>query len=81
VVNGCKCDIRSNLVAKILEHCTVKILCIIDCDVSGDPVSADNVLPEEFLDCCGAYICERLHFYPFHEVFNCHHNEGVIALS
>jgi hypothetical protein len=33
--------------AEILEHCTVEILGVIDCDVSGDAVAADDILSEE----------------------------------
>jgi hypothetical protein len=80
VIHRRECDLRFNLLVEILEHCIVKILCVVDCDVSGHAIAADDVLPEEFFDCCGAYISERLHLYPLHEIFDCHLSEGVIVL-
>jgi hypothetical protein len=80
VIHRCESDIRSNLLAEIHEHCIVEVLCIVDCDVSGDAVPADDVLPKEFFNCCGAYVGDRLHLYPLREIFNCHNGEDVIAL-
>jgi hypothetical protein len=40
----------------------------------------DDVLVEEFFDCCGADVSERLCLYPLHEVFDCHNSEGVVTL-
>jgi hypothetical protein len=34
--------------AVILEHCVVKILGVIDGDVSQDAIAADDILPEDF---------------------------------
>jgi hypothetical protein len=73
-------DCHPNLLAKILEHCTIEVLCVVDCNVSGDAVTVDNVLPEEFFDCCRAYIGERLLLYPLHEIFDPCNSEGVVAL-
>jgi hypothetical protein len=75
-----ECDLHSNLLAKIIEHFTVKVPCIVDCDVSRDTVAVDNILLEEFSNCCRAYIVERLCLYPLCDVFDCHDGEGVIAL-
>jgi hypothetical protein len=41
----------------------------------------DDVLTEEFLDACGAYVCNRLRLNLFCEVFHCYDDEGVVALS
>jgi hypothetical protein len=51
-----ECDLRSNLLAEISEHCIAKILCVVDCNVSRDIVTADDILTKEFSDCCRAYI-------------------------
>jgi hypothetical protein len=50
VIHQHEWDIRSNLLAEILEHCIIKVPCIANCDVSGDTVVADDILPEEFSD-------------------------------
>jgi hypothetical protein len=80
VVHRCECDLRSDLSAELLEHCVIKVLCIVDCYVSGNIVMADDVLPKEFLDCGGADIGERFHFYLFCKVFNSHHRKSIIAM-
>jgi hypothetical protein len=41
---------------------------------------AYDVLLEEFLNCCGAYIGEWLRFHPLCEVFDCYNGKGVITL-
>jgi hypothetical protein len=76
----CEYDLHSDLLTKILEHCTVEVLCVVDYDVSGDAVMADDVLPKEFSDFCRGYIGERLCFDPLHEIFDRHYGEGVVAL-
>jgi hypothetical protein len=35
---------------KLFEHCVVKILCVVDCYLSGYAVMTDDVLPKEFFD-------------------------------
>jgi hypothetical protein len=80
VVHRCECNLHSNLLTKILEHCTVKILCAVDRNLSGNTIVIDDILLEELFDCCGAYICERLCLDPLREVFDCNNDEGVIAL-
>jgi hypothetical protein len=50
VVYQCECDLRSNLLAEIFEHCIVKLLCVVDCYMPVDAIAADDVLPEEFSD-------------------------------
>jgi hypothetical protein len=66
---------------EILEHCTIEILGVIDCDVSRDAIVADDILSEEFFDCCIAYVCDGLHLNPFYEVLNCHDSEGIVVLG
>jgi hypothetical protein len=58
MVYGCKGDLHSNLVIEILEHYTIKILVIVDCDVPMNAIAIDDILPEEFFDGCGSYVCE-----------------------
>jgi hypothetical protein len=41
----------------------------------------DDVLPEEFLDCCGAYVGDWLRLDPLGEILNCNDSKGVVALS
>jgi hypothetical protein len=45
-----ECDLRSDLLAEIFEHCTTEILYIVDHDVSGHTVVVDDILPKEFSD-------------------------------
>jgi hypothetical protein len=42
-------DLRSDLLAKILEHCTIKVFCVVDCNVSRDTVAADDFCQKNFL--------------------------------
>jgi hypothetical protein len=49
VIHRWECNLHSDLLAKILEHCTVKVLCIVDYYVPGDTTAADDLLPEKFL--------------------------------
>jgi hypothetical protein len=65
---------------KVLEHCIVKVFCIIDCNVARDTITADDVLLEIFFDSCGAYVCDWLRLNPLCEVLYDHNNEGVISL-
>jgi hypothetical protein len=80
VIYRCERDLRSDLLAKVLEHYAIEVLCVVDHDVSGDTVAANDILQEEFSDCCGAYIGERLRFDPVHKIFDRHNGEGVVAL-
>jgi hypothetical protein len=50
VVYRCERDLRPNLLAEIFEHCVIEILHIVDYNVSGNAIAADNVLLEEFFD-------------------------------
>jgi hypothetical protein len=75
-----ECHLRSDLLTKILKHCIVKVLCIVDCNVPGNTIAANDILPEELFDGCGAYVCDRLSLNPLYEVFDCHNGEGIIAL-
>jgi hypothetical protein len=80
VVYICKRDLRPNLVIEILQHGTIKILGIVDGDLLRNSVAIDDVLPEEFLDGGGGYVCYRLRFNPFSEVFHCDDGKSVISL-
>jgi hypothetical protein len=50
VVHQCKGNLRSNLVAEVLEHFIVKIFCVVNSDVSWYSIAADDVLPKELFD-------------------------------
>jgi hypothetical protein len=80
VVHRCKGDLGSNLVAEVIEHCIIKTICVVNSDVPWYAIAADDVLPKELFDLCGAYIGQGLRFHPFYEVFDCHYGEGVTAL-
>jgi hypothetical protein len=68
------------LLTEILEHFTIKVLGIADCDVSGDAIAIDGILPKELFDGYRAYVCDRFRLNPLCEVFDCHNGEVVIAL-
>jgi hypothetical protein len=72
VIHQRECDLCSNLLVEILEHCVVEVFCVVDYNASRDTIAVDDILPEEFFYCCRAYIGERLHLYPLHEIFDCH---------
>jgi hypothetical protein len=46
MVYGYKGDLHSNLMAKVLEHCIVKIVGVTDCDVSRDTIAVDDIWPK-----------------------------------
>jgi hypothetical protein len=50
VVYGCKGDLHFDLLTKIPEYCAVNVLHVVDCDVSGNTVAIDDVLPKELFD-------------------------------
>jgi hypothetical protein len=80
VVYGCEGDLHSDLMAEILEHVTVDVLGIINCDLLWDAIMTDNVLLEEFFDSSRGYVGDRLRLNPFHEILNYHNGEGIIAM-
>jgi hypothetical protein len=80
VIYRCEGNLRSNLLVEILEHWTVKIFGIVNCDVSRDAIARDDILPKEVFDGCRAYVCNRFPFNPLCEIFDGHHREGVVAL-
>jgi hypothetical protein len=80
VVYGCKCDLCSDLLTEILEHCIVEVIRVVGRNVSGNAVATDDILPEEHFDRSRAYVCDRLCLDPLCEVLDCHYGEGVIAL-
>jgi hypothetical protein len=49
VIYRCESNLRSNLLIEILEHYTVKILGIVNCDVSRDVIATNDIFPKEFL--------------------------------
>jgi hypothetical protein len=65
---------------EIVEHRAVKILGVMDCDVSGNAIAIDNIFSEELFDGCGADVCDRLNLNPLCEVLDCHNGDGVITL-
>jgi hypothetical protein len=79
VVYRCECDLRSDLLIEILEHCTIEVICVVDCNVPGTAVAIVDILPEELFACFGAYVCDRLHLDPLCEVLDCHHDDSVIT--
>jgi hypothetical protein len=74
-------NLRSDLLTKILEHCTVKILGIVNCDMSGNTIETNDILPKELFDDCGAYVCDRFCLNPLREVLDCHNGEGTISFD
>jgi hypothetical protein len=48
MVYRCEGDLRSDLMAEILEHATVKILGVVDYDLLRDSIATYNVLPNFF---------------------------------
>ncbi len=80
MVHRCKEDLRPDLVTKILEHGTIKILGIVNGDLLRDSVATDDILPEKSLDHAGGYVGYRLRFNPFGEVFHYNDGESVISL-
>jgi hypothetical protein len=80
VIHRCEGNLCSDMLAKVFEHCAVKELYVVDGDMSGDAIAADDVLPEDFFYCCRAYIVERLRSDPLHEIFDRHDGERVVAL-
>jgi hypothetical protein len=70
VVYRCECDLHSNLLIEIPEHCTIKVLYVIDSNVSRNTVATDDILPEDHFDCRRAYVYDRLHLDPLCEVLD-----------
>jgi hypothetical protein len=80
VVYGCEGNLRPNLVAEILEHGTIKILGIVDCDLLWNSITTDDVLPKESLNGSGGYVGNGLRFNPFGEVLHCSDSKSVVSL-
>jgi hypothetical protein len=81
VLYGCEGDLRPNLIVEILEHGTIKILGVIDCDLLWNSIAIDDVLPEELLDGGRGYVGNTLCFNPFGEVLHYDYSESVVSLS
>jgi hypothetical protein len=54
---------------------------MVNSDFSQDAIAVDDVLPEEFLDSHGAYVCDRLRLDLLCKVLNRYNSEGVVALG
>jgi hypothetical protein len=63
------------------QHDIVELICILECDCSPDAEATYDVFPEKLLDCCEAYVGDRLHLDPLDEILNCYDGESVAALS
>jgi hypothetical protein len=81
MVYGCEGNLRANLVAEILEHVTLEVFGIVNCDLLRDSIATDNISLEKLLDGCRGYVGDELGLDPFCKVFHCHNGEGVIPLS
>jgi hypothetical protein len=81
MVDGSEGHLRSNLMAEILEHVVVGLLGIVNGDFSWDTIAAEDVLPEKFLDGCGAYARDKRCLNLFCEILNYYNGKGVVALS
>jgi hypothetical protein len=79
VVNGCEGNLRSDLMAEILEHVAIKVFGIVNRDLLRDTVMIDDILPELF-DGCKGYVGDRLRLNPFHEILGCHNGDVVIVM-
>jgi hypothetical protein len=80
MVYKCEGHLRSYLLTRVLEHCIVKVFCIVNYNVAREVIAADDILPEKLFHSCGAYICYQLRLSPLCEVLHSHNNEGVIFL-
>jgi hypothetical protein len=67
-------------VTEILEHATVKVLGVVDCDLLRKSIAANNVLPEKFMYGCRGHIGDRIHLDPLGEIFYRYYVESVIFL-
>jgi hypothetical protein len=52
------------MVVEILEHATIKILGVVNCDLLRNSVMANDVMLEIFLYGCRGYIGDRLRLDP-----------------
>jgi hypothetical protein len=67
-------------VTEILEHATIEVLCIVDCDLIWNSITTDDVLPEIFLYSCQGHVGDGLLFDPLGEVFHRYNGKSVISL-
>jgi hypothetical protein len=79
MVYGHEGDFRLNLVAEILEHGTIKVFSVVDCDLLWNSIATDDVLPEEFLDGHRGNIGDGLCLDPLGEILHCHDGERVFS--
>jgi hypothetical protein len=56
VVYKCEGDLRPDLMTRILEHVTIKIVGIVNGYMMRDSVMIDDVLPEKILDGGRGYV-------------------------
>jgi hypothetical protein len=80
VVHRCEGDLCLDLMTKILEHGTIKILGVVNGDLLWNSIVTNDVQPEEFLDGGGGYVGDRLCFNPFGEILHHDNGEGVLSL-
>jgi hypothetical protein len=80
VIYRCEGGLRAYLVTEILEHATVKVLNIVECDLLWNSIMVDNVLPEKFLYSCRGHVGDRLRINPLGELFHSYYSESVISL-
>jgi hypothetical protein len=66
---------------EVLEHCIVKIFCIVDCDVPGNAIARDDILSEELFDGCGDYVCDRFCLNPLCEVLDYNNGKGELPCA
>jgi hypothetical protein len=78
MLHECECYLHSDLLTKVFEHCVVKVIYIVDYDVAGDAVMANDILSEKLFDGCRAYIYDRLRLNPLREVFHFRNDKCVI---
>jgi hypothetical protein len=49
MVFGCEGSLHINLVVEIIEHVTIEVFGIVNCDLLRDSIVTDNILLENFL--------------------------------
>ena len=69
---GTKLQVHPQVLAKFSEFVIVELPPIICNDSVGDPVSADDILPNEIHCLFLCDLAEDSHLYPFSEVINSH---------
>jgi hypothetical protein len=81
MVHGREMKLRSNWAAVLPEILAIKLLSIVDYELSGHAESANDLLPKEFPDSDWSDGSDRSRFNPLGEILNRNHSELEIALS